>query len=102
MEGAFDELWEKFAHSVYLVEPDDTQNCTINTDASVRVTGTVLLQRDKDGRNNVVSTALRVLTPAEQRYTTWELELLVIVHALPKFRIYIYGHKVTWNTTIER
>jgi hypothetical protein len=52
------------------MEPDDTQDYTINTDASVRVTGAVLLQRDKDGRNNVVSTALRVLTPAEQRYTT--------------------------------
>jgi hypothetical protein len=99
MEGAFDELREKFAHSIYLVEPDDTQHYTIKTDASVRVTGTVLLQRDKDGRNVV---SLRVLTPAEQRYTTCELELLVIVHALPKLRIYIYGHKVTLNTTIER
>ena len=41
---------------------------------------------------NIVSNASRVLTPAEQRYTTGELELMAIVYALRKFRVYIYGH----------
>jgi hypothetical protein len=56
------------------------------------------MQKDKDGRINIVSTASRILTPAEQRYTTCELELMAIVYALRKFRVYIYGHKVTLNT----
>ena len=49
------------------------------------------MQKDKDGRINIVSTASRVLTPAEQMYTTWELEL----ELERKFGVYIYGHKDT-------
>jgi len=91
-------LREKIAHSIYLVQPDDHQDYIINTDASVKAIGAVLMQKDKEGRTNVVSTASHVLTPAERKYTTCELELLAIVYALRKFRIYIYGHKVTLNT----
>ena len=39
------------------------------------------MQRDKEGRSNIVSTVSRVLTPAEQKYTTCELKLLAIVNA---------------------
>jgi hypothetical protein len=60
--------------------------------------GAVLLQLSDNGNVNIVSTASRVLTAAEQRYTTCELELLAIVYALSKFRIYIYGSKVILNT----
>jgi hypothetical protein len=42
-----------------------------------------------------VSTASRVLSAAEQRYSTCEQELLAIVYALDRFKIYIYGHKIT-------
>jgi ABC-type bacteriocin/lantibiotic exporter with double-glycine peptidase domain len=45
-----------------------------------------------------VSTASRVLTPTEQRYTTCEQELLGIMLALEKFRIYIYRHKIILYT----
>jgi hypothetical protein len=98
MQKAFEELREKFAHSIYLVQPDDSQDYIINTDASVKAIGAVLMQRNKEGLVNIVSTASRVITPAEQRYTTCELELMAIVYALRKFRVYIYGHKVTLNT----
>jgi len=80
------------------VQPDDNQDYIINTDASVKAIGAVLMQKDKEDRTNIVSTASRVLTPVERKYTTCELELLAIVHALRKFRIYVYGHKVTLNT----
>ena len=39
----------------------------------------------------------------EQRYTTWEKELLAIFYVLQRFRIYIYGRKIvlfTDNTTL--
>jgi hypothetical protein len=42
-----------------------------------------------------VSTASRVLTEVEKRYSTCEQELLAVVYALQKFRIYIIGHPVT-------
>jgi len=56
------------------------------------------MQKDKDGRINVVSTTSRILTPAERMYTICELELMAKVYALRKFRIYIYGHEVTLYT----
>jgi ribonuclease HI len=81
-----------------LVQPDDTQEYIINTDANAKAIGAVLMQNDKDGRINIFSIAWRILTPAEQRYTTCELEVMAIVYALRKFRVYIYEHKVTLNT----
>jgi hypothetical protein len=98
MQRAFEEMRKGFVHSTYLVQPDESQDYISNTDASVKAIGAVLMQRDKDGRINIVFTASRILTPAEQRYTTCELKLMAIVYALRKFRICIYGHKVTLNT----
>jgi len=45
-----------------------------------------------------VSTASRVLTLAEQRYSTCEQELLAIVYALRKFRIYVFRRKIMLYT----
>jgi hypothetical protein len=95
---SFDELRGKFAYSIYLVQPDDTEDYMINTDASAKAIEAFLIHKDKDGRINIVSTASRVLTPAEQRYTACELELMAIVYAFRKFRVYFYGHKITLNT----
>jgi hypothetical protein len=98
MQRAFKEMREKFAYRIYLVQPHDTQDYITNTDASAKAIGAALMQKDKDGRINIVSTASRILTPAEQRYTTCELELIAVAYALRKFRVYIYSHKVTLNT----
>ncbi|KDQ71468.1 hypothetical protein L798_14128, partial [Zootermopsis nevadensis] len=70
----------------------------INTDASGRAIGAVLWQTDKNGEKQIVSTASRVLTPTEQRYSVAEQELLAIVYALDKFRIYVFGHTIHLNT----
>jgi hypothetical protein len=35
-----------------------------------------------------------VLSPTEQRYSTCEQELLAIVYALQKFRLYVYGRQI--------
>jgi len=50
------------------------------------------------GNANIVSTPSRVLIATEQRYTTCEQELLGMIFALEKFRIYIYGHKIIFYT----
>lgn len=97
MQRALEELRVKYACSIYLMKPDDTQNYIIINDTSANAIGAVLLQKDKDGRINIISTASRILTPAKQRYTTCKLELMVIVYTLWKFRVYIYGNKVTLN-----
>ena len=97
LQQAFKTLRTKFAHSIQLMHPDENKGWNINSDASGRAIGSVLLQERDDGGYNIVSTASRVLNQTEQRYTTCE-ELLAIVYALQRFRIYIYGRKVTLFT----
>jgi hypothetical protein len=95
MQTAFETLRAKFADSIHLVHPDDNLPYSIFTDASKFGISSILSQTDDTGETHVVSTASRVLTLAEQRYSTCEQELLAIVYALQKFRIYVFGHKVT-------
>jgi hypothetical protein len=98
LQKAFEVLRSIFAHSVHLIHPDETLPYSINTDASSKAIGAVLMQTDRHGEKLLVSTASRVLSPAERRFTVAEHELLAIVYALEKFRIYICGHKVYLNT----
>jgi len=98
LQQAFETLRAKFAHSIQLIHPDEKKSWIINSDASGRAIGSVLLQERDDGGFNIVSTASRVLNQTEQRYTTCEKELLAIVYALQRSRIYIYGRKVTLFT----
>jgi len=98
LQQAFETLKAKFAHSIQLIHPDEQRGWIINSDASGRAIGAVLLQERDDGGFSIVSAASRVLNQNEQRYTTCEKELLAIVYALQRFRIYIYGRKVTLFT----
>jgi hypothetical protein len=69
-----------------------------HTDASSKAIGAVLMQKDSEGNVSIVSTASRVMHSAEKLYTTCEQELLALVHALEKFRVYVYGNNIFVNT----
>ena len=56
------------------------------------------MQTNRDGETHIVSTASRVLTQTERRYSVAELELLTTVFALDKFRNYIFGYEVYLRT----
>jgi hypothetical protein len=94
MQSAFETLRERLAHSIHLIHPDDNLPYIIHNDASGKAIAAVLNQTKEDGETRIVSTASRVLTLAEQRYSTCEQELLAIVYAFQKFRIYVFGHKI--------
>jgi ribonuclease HI len=98
LQQAFGKLRGKLAQSFQLIEQNEENGWIINSDGSGRAIGSVLLQEREDGGFNIVSTASRVLNQTEQRYTTYENELLAIIYALQRFRIYIYGRKVTFYT----
>jgi hypothetical protein len=97
-QQAFETLRAKFAHSIQFIHPDEKKGWIINADASGCATGPVLLQERDEGGFSIVSTASRVLNQMEQRYTTCEKELLTIVYALQRFKVYIYGSKITLFT----
>jgi hypothetical protein len=77
----------KFADSVTLVHPNENLPYSIYTYASGKAVGAVLMQTSEQGETCLVSTASRVLSGTEQRYTVAEQELLAIVYGLEKFRV---------------
>jgi hypothetical protein len=70
----------------------------INTDASGRAIGAVLKHNNAEGDTFILSTASRVLTPTERRYSIAEQEILAIVFALQNFRIYLFGYEINLCT----
>jgi len=95
LQNALEILRGKFADSIHLVHADEKKGYIINTDGSGKAIGGVLLEENDDGQYNIVSTASRVLSATEQRYSTRERELLAVVYALDRSKIYIHGHKIT-------
>jgi hypothetical protein len=94
-EQAFQTLRNSFANSLQLAHPKEDWPYEIYTDASKVGISAVLSQQDEMGETVIISTASRVLTEIEKKYTVCEQELLAIVYAVKKFRIYIMCHPVT-------
>jgi len=91
-QSAFETLKEKLMTAPVLRYPDFTQKFIVITDASAYAIGAVLSQ-GKVGDDRPIAYASRVLSRAEQNYSTIEKELLAIVWAVKHFRPYIYGTK---------
>lgn len=66
----------------------------LHTDASMYGFGAILFQKDSvDQSLHPVYYASGKTTPAEQKYPSYELEVLAIVKALRRFRTYLLGVK---------
>ena len=63
----------------------------IYSDGSDYAVGSVVYQKDSEGKLRVIAYASRVFKGAERHYSTSEKEILAIVYALKQFRYYIYG-----------
>ena len=85
-QRAFDHLRTVLTTAPVLVVPDLEKAFELYTDACGYAIDGVLMQ---EGR--VVAYESRTLNPAEQNYSTYEQELLAIVHALRKWKQYLHG-----------
>jgi len=65
IQRALEEMGEKFAYSIHIVQPDDTldQSCIINNDASAKTIETVLKQEVKTAGS---TSYLRLLISSRQ------------------------------------
>lgn len=91
---AFEELKRSLTGDTVLkiYRPEDETE--VHTDASQDGYGAVLMQRSNDdGQMHPVYYTSRKTTPAERKYTSYELEVLAVIEALKKFRTYLLGIK---------
>ncbi|GKE80701.1 putative reverse transcriptase domain-containing protein, partial [Tanacetum coccineum] len=76
-EEGFQTLKQKLCSTSILALPEGTENFMVYCDASLKGYGAVLIQREK-----VIAYASRQLKVHEENYTTYDLELGVVVFAL--------------------
>ena len=72
---------------------DRSKGNTIQSEASKKGLGAVLIQDDKP-----VIYASRALTETEQSYSNIERELLSVIFALERFHHYVYGYTAMVQT----
>jgi hypothetical protein len=87
-QEAFEELKDRLTTAPVLVLLDVHKPFSVYCDASYTGLGCVLMQ---EGR--VVAYSSRQLKIHEKNYPTHDLELAAVVHALKKWRHYLYGQK---------
>ncbi|GKA90066.1 putative reverse transcriptase domain-containing protein [Tanacetum coccineum] len=87
-EAAFQLLKQKLCSAPILALPEGSEDFIAYCDASKKVLGVVLMQREK-----VIASASRQLKIHEKNYTTHDLELGAVVFALKIWRHYLYGTK---------
>ncbi|GJW61712.1 putative reverse transcriptase domain-containing protein [Tanacetum coccineum] len=89
-EVAFQLLKQKLYIAPILALPEGAENFIVYCNASHKGLGAVLMQNEK-----VIAYASRQLKIHEKNYTTYDLELGVVVFALKIWRHYLYGIKCT-------
>ncbi|GJS13311.1 reverse transcriptase domain-containing protein [Tanacetum coccineum] len=89
-EVAFQLIKQKLCSAPILALPEGSEDFVVYCDASIQGLGAVLMQREK-----VIAYASRQLKIHEKNYTTYDLELGVVVFALKIWRHYLYGTKCT-------
>ena len=84
--SSFEKLKVAIATAPVLVVVDPRKPFVVETDASANVVGAVLLQ---DG--HPVAFESKKLNNVQRNYFVYERELYAIIHALKKWRHYLYG-----------
>ena len=91
--AAFQSIKDALANATLLVHPQPEAPTCILTDASSSAVGAVL-QQQIDNTWCPLAYFSRKLTPAQQKYSTFDRELLAIYLALKHFRYFVEGHVV--------
>ncbi|GFW08421.1 hypothetical protein TNCV_1657351 [Trichonephila clavipes] len=73
----------------------------LHTDASSLGFGAVLLQKSDDGLFHPIHYFSRKTTVQQEKYSSYELEVLAIIEALKKFRSYLLGTKFKMITDCD-
>ena len=97
-EKAFVDIIELFLKEMILAYPDVNLPYYLTTDASNYALSAILSQIDEAGNENIILCISRSLKCAELNYFITEKEMLAIVWALKKLRVYLLGAKIVVRT----
>ncbi|GFX94607.1 retrovirus-related Pol polyprotein from transposon 17.6 [Trichonephila clavipes] len=89
---AFEKLKKLLTESPVLSIFQQGKTTELHTDASQQGYDAVLVQEAEDGKLHPVQYMSQKTTPAEEKYSSYELEVLAVVNALKKFRTYLLGN----------
>jgi hypothetical protein len=87
---AFNLLKQQLVNAPTLKLPNDKAEFVLTTDASDFAVGAVLSQEGENGLQPVTFESQKMI-PAECNYAAHEKELLAILYALKKWRVYLEG-----------
>ncbi len=90
-DEAFESLKIAVTRAPILVSPDLEKPFRGHIDASSTAVGGTLRQLDDSGKDRVIALFSKKWSPAEQKYTTNDRELLRLIYFLQRFRCYLEG-----------
>ena len=93
MQQEFENIKQAMANAVDLTHFDPTKPTIIETDASLKGLGAVLIQ---DGKP--IKFLSKSLTQTESNYSNIERELLAVLFACEKLHVYVFGRTITIHT----
>jgi hypothetical protein len=98
-ERAFRELIDRLCEAIMLHFPHPEGEWVIETDASYRGVGAILMQRvpvpgKRAKEERIIALESRGLRPSEKNYGVTEIEALAVVFAFERFRPYVLGQYV--------
>jgi hypothetical protein len=88
----FEKMKQLFSANLTLALPHMDKSVILETDASERGYGGVLMQ-EQNGKREYVSFYSKCYSSAETRYSTIEKELLAVVRSIEHFKEYLIGRK---------
>jgi phospholipid-translocating ATPase len=97
-QEAFDALKTALTQSPILVHPDVSKPYILYTDASNKAVGAILVQKDNEGVERVISYLSHKLSGAQLNWATIEKEAYAIIYALKKFHADLGGAKFEIHT----
>ncbi|QRW24417.1 Retrotransposable element Tf2 protein [Rhizoctonia solani] len=92
-QEAFQGLKDAITNAPVLCHADPTKPYFLETDASGAALGSILSQRQEDGRLHPLGFLLELFKGAKQNYDTHDKELLAIIRSFEYWRIFLEGTK---------
>jgi transposase InsO family protein len=97
-QKAFDGLKDALTRAPILAHPNVNKPFMLYCDASCRAIGAILVQKDEEGVERVISYLSHKLSGPQLRWSTIEREAFAVIYALKKFHAYLWGARFEIHT----